>query len=88
MGSFVSNPFKELGVPDNSERDVCKVAYKRLMRQNHPDLGRTSEDIKIREEKCKRLNEAFRLINEGFRIKERRVSASFTHIDLFNFSVT
>lgn len=84
--SFVANPFEELGLPNNASREDCKKAYKKLMRQHHPDLGRSEEDILRRGEKCKRLNEAFRLIENGYKIKERRVSQSFTHVDLFNFS--
>lgn len=31
------NPFKILGVADNSAEDVCKRAYRRLCAKYHPD---------------------------------------------------
>lgn len=34
-----SNPFKDLGVNENSSDDEIKKAWKELMRKNHPDVG-------------------------------------------------
>lgn len=84
---LVSNPYKELGVQDNAPLDECKKAYRKLMRQYHPDLG-TAEEIPFREAKAQRLNEAFRMINEGFKVVTLGKKKGFTHVDLFNFSVS
>ena len=87
MNKPAFNPYKVLGIPDNSPKDVCKVAYKRLIRKCHPDFGRTEEDIKRRDEHTTMLNDAMSMIDKGYKMIERRVSHSFTHNDLFNFSI-
>ena len=83
---LVSNPYKELEVRDNAPLDECKRAYRKLMKQYHPDLG-TADEVPFREAKAQRLNEAYRMINEGFKVVELIKKRGFTHVDLFNFSV-
>lgn len=87
MATKINNPYKVLGVSDNADISMCKTAYRRLMRMSHPDFGKGEADIKQREERSKVLNEAMSMIEQGFKIKPKTTTYSFTHKDLFNFSV-
>jgi molecular chaperone DnaJ len=37
--SFSNNPYKVLGIPPNSSRDIAKKAYFKLAKEYHPDLN-------------------------------------------------
>lgn len=52
---------EELGYKsiDEIDRADCKKRYRKLMKQNHPDLSSDEADKLKREEKSKRLNEAY-----------------------------
>lgn len=83
MSQKISNPFKVLGVPDNAPLDVCKKAYKRLARESHPDLGGSAEEF------C-RINEAFNMIEAGFKLSFTASVAKkqvLRHVDLMNFAL-
>lgn len=81
------NPYKILGVEDNASKDVCKVAYRTLMRLNHPDAGGSVE-------KATELNRAYEMIQNGYRVtsptfKENvykpksTAKAKYTHKSIF-----
>jgi DnaJ-domain-containing protein 1 len=51
----VTDPFKDLGVDNKASDDEIKTAWKRLMRQHHPDAGGDPE-------KAKQVNAAYQEI--------------------------
>ena len=83
MSQQISNPYKVLGVSDNAPLDVCKKAYKRLAREAHPDFGGSAEEF------C-RINDAFHMIEAGFKLSFTASSAKkqvLRHTDLMNFAL-
>jgi hypothetical protein len=48
-----------LGLGEDATADEIKEAYKRLAKANHPDRAKTDEQRKRREEKLKKLNDAY-----------------------------
>lgn len=56
------NPFAVLGVPNNSSKEVCRKAYRKLSKLHHPDRGGS-------EEKFKEIVNAWEIINSGKPIK-------------------
>jgi len=81
------NPYRILGVSEGASLAECKSAYKKRMRERHPDFGKSEDDIKQREIDSKLLNEAMSIIAQRFKSGVKPVSrqTTFTHKDLFTF---
>lgn len=56
------NPYRILGVADNSPLNVCKKAWRALTRKYHPDNG--GDAVKFDE-----VNKALELIESGFQVQ-------------------
>ena len=52
------NPYKILGVPNGSDKSVCKKAFRKLCAKYHPDNGGD-------EEMFHKVNEAWKQIESG-----------------------
>lgn len=81
------NPYEILGVSNNSSEEVCKKAYKLLVKKCHPDIGGNAEDFR-------RVNEAYNLLkrynfNNSVILDICGVSVKYglSHKDLFTFSI-
>jgi curved DNA-binding protein CbpA len=60
MPETLRSDFAELGLPFGASADECKQAYKRLLKQHHPDRhGGHPENMKKATEKAARINAAF-----------------------------
>ena len=53
------NPFTVLGVPDASDADTVRKAYRQQVRQSHPDLFQNPEEQKAAQERLVALNLAY-----------------------------
>lgn len=58
----MKNYYKTLQVDKDASPEIIKVAYKLLVKKNHPDL-REGEEKKIAEEKIKEINEAYGVLS-------------------------
>lgn len=75
------NPYRVLGVPNNTPVAECKKAYRRLSRQYHPDNGGDPD-------KFAEINKAYSLIEEGIIIDfGNKHTQRVTHQTLFTFGV-
>jgi len=67
IGGESDDPFLILGITPDSANDEIKKAYRRQVRENHPDTliarGVPEEFVAMAEEKMKRINEAYRRIS-------------------------
>ena len=52
--------YEVLGVPRNAGQDEIKRAYRRLARQNHPDMSKAADA----EERFKEINEAYQVLSD------------------------
>lgn len=80
---YIGNPFKVLGVADNSDVGVCKKAFRKLSREYHPDSPNGNA------EKFDSIVKAFEAIeNKDFYVKGAlHIKKKLTHDTLFRFSV-
>ena len=73
MGDSEINPYEILGINQSSSDDEVKKAYRRLIRQNHPDTviaqGMPQEFIEVANEKMVQINTAYEQIQ-----KQRSIS--------------
>ena len=65
----MKNYYKILQVDKNASPEIIKVAYKLLVKKNHPDL-REGEDKKNAEEKIKEINEAYDILSNPIKKAE------------------
>jgi len=57
----MNNPYKILGVPPNASAETIKKAYRKLARENHPDLDHGNTTA---EEKFKQISTAYDLLSD------------------------
>ena len=65
----MKNYYKILQVDKDASPEIIKVAYKLLVKKNHPDL-REGEDKKNAEEKIKEINEAYDILSDPIKKAE------------------
>lgn len=76
------NPYKVLGVADNSSKDICKKAYRQLCTRYHPD------SVTGDREKFEEVNKAWGMIESGkFTLVTLTGARHLSHSSLLNFSV-
>jgi len=56
------NPYEVLGVPFNAGQAEIKSAYRKLVKQFHPDVNKQQNEVRIRE-----LNEAYDILSDPVR---------------------
>lgn len=65
----MKNYYKILQVDKDASPEIIKVAYKLLVKKNHPDL-KEGEDKKNAEEKIKEINEAYDVLSNSVKKSE------------------
>lgn len=76
------NPFKVLGVADDTPTDVCKKAYRKLCAKYHPDSPTGDR------EKFDEVQKAWGMIESGNYVTLKLPkSRSLSHRSLFEFTV-
>lgn len=77
------NPFKILGVDDNSDEETCKKAYRKLCAKYHPDNSITGNRDKFDE-----VQKAWGMLHNKTCLSDIQVSKKvyMSHQDLFHFS--
>lgn len=65
----MKNYYKILQIDKDASPEIIKVAYKLLVKKNHPDL-REGEDKKNAEEKIKEINEAYDILSDPIKKAE------------------
>lgn len=74
------NPYRILGVPDNSSTDDCKRAFRRLAARWHPDNPNGDAD------KFDEIRKAWETIQSGQVLGDVRVKrTALRHASLFRF---
>jgi molecular chaperone DnaJ len=66
----INEAFKILGVSKNSSDDEIKKAYKKLALENHPDRFTDEKEKQKKEEKFKKINEAYQAISQKSQIPD------------------
>lgn len=61
------DPFKELQLSPDAEPELIKAAFKALAKKYHPDRYTDPTEKKAAEEKMARINEAQKMIQDGYR---------------------
>ena len=59
-----TNPYAVLGVPNNTNVDACKAAWKKLVRKHHPDQH-PEHERSHHQEKLRQINDAWDRIQKG-----------------------
>jgi DnaJ like chaperone protein len=63
MGPDASDPYTVLGVPHDADDDAVKSAYRKLVRENHPDTliaqGMPEEFVEVANDKLANINAAY-----------------------------
>ena len=54
--------YEILGVPQDADQDTLKRAYRKLARENHPDVSKDPKDVA--EEKFKEISEAYEVLSD------------------------
>ena len=74
------NPYKVLGVPNGSDKSICKKTYRKLCAKYHPDNGGDTN-------KFNEINEAWKQIEsgilEGVGVKQNKKSV--VHNTMFSY---
>ena len=77
------NPYRVLCVPNGSDKNVCKKAYRRLCAKYHPDNGGDAD-------KFDEINKAWGMIESG-RFEEINIKMTkrkyVIHSSLFSYSM-
>jgi curved DNA-binding protein CbpA len=77
---MITNPYRVLGVPNNTPKEECKKAYRKLSRQYHPDNG---GDIT----KFQEVSKAYEMIENGISIDfGNKRTGRLRHQTLFTFT--
>ncbi len=73
----MNNPYEVLGIPKNATDDEINTAYRKLVKQYHPDryVGNPLADLAA--EKIKEINKAYDAIMDERRNKSNSSSSSF-----------
>ena len=59
------NPYEVLGVPENANEETVKKAYRKLVKQYHPDNYKDNPLADLAKEKLQEINEAYDMIMGG-----------------------
>lgn len=59
------NPYEVLGVPENADDATIKKAYRKLVKQYHPDNYKDNPLADLAKEKLQEINEAYDMITSG-----------------------
>lgn len=59
------NPYEVLGVPENADEATIKKAYRKLVKQYHPDNYKDNPLADLANEKLQEINEAYDMITNG-----------------------
>lgn len=80
------SPYQVLGVSECASKEEVKVAYRRLMKQYHPDLHPDKREVY--EEKTKKLNTAYDAIMSGKVFNfARSMAYEKSAVEMFNLKV-
>lgn len=71
----MKNYYKILQVDKDASPEIIKVAYKLLVKKNHPDL-KEGEEKNVAEEKIKEINEAYTVLSDPLQKAEYDASLS------------
>ena len=66
--------YEVLGVPKDADKDTIKKAYRKLAKENHPDVSKDPRDVA--EEKFKEISEAYEVLSDD---EKRRVYDQYGH---------
>lgn len=58
------NPYEVLGVPENASEGQIREAYRKLVKQYHPDQFQDNPLKELANEKLKQVNEAYDIVNK------------------------
>lgn len=64
----LTNPYKRLGLPDNADFAEVKKRFRELSMEKHPDKGGNENEYK-------KILEAYKRIEGGYRVPKRKTSA-------------
>lgn len=78
---MVKNPYKVLGVSNNTSIQDCRKAYRKLCAKYHPDNPTGDR------EKFDEIQKAFSMIEKGYVSLNLPRSRSLSHQGLFKFKV-
>lgn len=59
------NPYEVLGVPENADEATIKKAYRKLVKQYHPDNYKDNPLADLAKEKLQEINEAYDMLTSG-----------------------
>lgn len=59
------NPYEVLGIKQGASQDEIKSAYRKLVKQYHPDQFRDNPLQELAQEKLAEVNEAYRILTSG-----------------------
>ena len=66
--------YEVLGVPKDADQDTIKRAYRKLARENHPDVSKDPKEVA--EEKFKDISEAYEVLSDE---EKRRIYDQYGH---------
>ncbi len=66
--------YEVLGVPKDADADTIKRAYRKLARENHPDVSKDPKEVA--EEKFKEISEAYEVLSDQ---EKRRIYDQYGH---------
>jgi DnaJ-class molecular chaperone len=62
----MDDPYAVLGITRDSSREQIQTAYRRLVKELHPDRHSNELDWVQKEERLKKVNTAYRKLKKGF----------------------